>query len=77
MTVALRSPSRLGALIAVDNAPVDVGLKGDFGTYVQGMRQVEESKVMKQVEADAMLKAYVKVKALIRSQSRIPRSPLS
>ncbi|KAL8761842.1 MAG: hypothetical protein Q9184_002085 [Pyrenodesmia sp. 2 TL-2023] len=58
MTVALRSPSLLGALIPVDNAPVDAQLKGDFHKYLAGMREIEDAGVTKQLEADEILKKY-------------------
>jgi len=61
MTVALRSPELLGALIPVDNAPVDAVLKSDFHKYIQGMREIEDKQVSKQVEADDILKKFEKV----------------
>lgn len=61
MTVALRSPRLLKALIPVDNAPVDANLKSDFHKYVRGLREIEEAKVKKQVEADEVLKRHEKV----------------
>ena len=61
MTVALRSPQLVGALIPVDNAPVDANLKSDFHKYVQGLRDIEDAQVKTQVEADEILKLYEKV----------------
>ena len=61
MTVALRSPHLVGALIPVDNAPVDANLKSDFHKYVQGMRDIEEAQVKRQAEADDILKKYEEV----------------
>ncbi|KAL6712768.1 hypothetical protein ACLMJK_009609, partial [Lecanora helva] len=58
MTVALQSPRLLGAIIAVDNAPVDANLKNDFHQYVRGLREIEEAGISKQVEADHMLSKY-------------------
>ncbi len=60
MTLALRSPKAYSALVPVDNAPVDAALKGDFGTYVQAMREIEEStpKIKRQSEADKILLKY-------------------
>lgn len=58
MTVALRSPGLLSNIVSVDNAPVDAALKSDFGTYVQGMRRIEDAKVKKQSDADELLKPY-------------------
>lgn len=61
MTVALRSSHLVGALIPVDNAPVDANLKSDFHKYVQGMRDIEEAQVKRQAEADDILKKYEEV----------------
>ena len=61
MCVALAWPNKVANLIPVDNAPVDAALKSDFGTYVQGMREVTNRKVTKQSEADEILKPYAKV----------------
>lgn len=58
MTVALRSASLIGALIPVDNAPVDALLKSDFGRYLEGMREIESTGIRKQVEADHILSKY-------------------
>lgn len=61
MTVALRSPHLVGALIPVDNAPVDANLKSDFHKYIRGMREIEEAQVKRQAEADDILKKYEEV----------------
>lgn len=61
MTMALRSPNRLKALVPVDNAPVDAVLKSDFSKYVQGLQEVERAKVSKQIDADEILKSYEEV----------------
>ena len=58
MTVALRSPQLLGALIPVDNAPVDAYLKSGFHQYAQGLREVEEAMVIKQAQADSILQRF-------------------
>lgn len=55
MTVALRQRVPISALIPVDNAPVDAALKSDFAKYVQAMRRIEDARVTKQSDADAML----------------------
>lgn len=62
MTVALRSPNTVSALVPVDNAPVDANLSSDFPKYMQGMREIEEAGVKKQVEADTILKKYEEVR---------------
>lgn len=61
MVVALRSSTSIGALIPVDNAPVDATLKSDFSKYVQGLRNVEETRVAKSIEADDILRKYEEV----------------
>ena len=61
MTVALRDPVSIGALISVDNAPADVTLKSNFNKYTRGLRDIEAAKVARQAEADEMLKAYEEV----------------
>ncbi|KAL8739271.1 MAG: hypothetical protein Q9181_000001 [Wetmoreana brouardii] len=58
MTVALRSPCLLEALIPVDNAPVDVSLKGDFRKYLEGLQEVENVGIKRQAEADHILSKY-------------------
>jgi pimeloyl-ACP methyl ester carboxylesterase len=58
MTLALRNPHIISALIPVDNSPIDAALKSDFGKYVQGMRAVEDANVSKQSDADAILQKY-------------------
>ena len=61
MTLALRSPKQLKALVPVDNAPVNATLKSDFSKYVQGLQEVERAKVAKQIDADEILRSYEKV----------------
>jgi pimeloyl-ACP methyl ester carboxylesterase len=58
MTVALRRPSLVGALIPVDNGPADAVLKGNFPKYTFGMKKVLEANVTKAGEADRMLQEY-------------------
>ena len=55
MTLALRSPNLLRAVVPVDNAPVDASLSSDFPKYAQAMREIEEVQPKKQVEADQIL----------------------
>lgn len=68
MTTALRRRSEIGALIAVDNAPVDAVLTSEFPRYIQGMRRILDAKVTKQAEADNILKSYEEVCARIGSK---------
>ena len=70
MVVALRSPSLVANLIPIDNAPVDAALKSDFGKYVKGMQKIEQAKVTKQSEADAILTEYEEVRSNAASISR-------
>lgn len=58
MSVSLRRPDLVANLIVVDNAPVSATLHSSFGTYVRAMRQIEESSLTKQSEADAILQQY-------------------
>jgi len=58
MTVALRSPTKVSALIPVDNAPADAVLKSDFAKYTYGMRKIVEAGVTNAKEADQILQEY-------------------
>jgi pimeloyl-ACP methyl ester carboxylesterase len=58
MALALRNPQTISALIPVDNSPIDAALASDFGNYVQGMRVIEDAKLTKQSDADAVLQKY-------------------
>ena len=61
MTLALQSPDMVNDLVAVDNAPVDASLGGEFARYVQGMKKIDESDVTRLADADAILEPYEKV----------------
>ena len=65
MTLALRSPKLISALVPVDNAPFDALLKSNFAKYVMVMRRIDEAKVTKQVEADEILKTVEEVSFLL------------
>ncbi|OQV05229.1 hypothetical protein CLAIMM_10005 isoform 2 [Cladophialophora immunda] len=60
MTLALRQPERYSALVPVDNAPVDAALRGDFGKYLDAMREIDElrPRLKRQSEADKILAKY-------------------
>ncbi|KAL2004842.1 hypothetical protein VTN00DRAFT_3115 [Thermoascus crustaceus] len=58
MTVALRNPDLVSALIPVDNSPINAPLRSDFAKYVRGMKAIEEAKVSKQSDADKILQEY-------------------
>ena len=66
MTVALRYPELLRALVPVDNAPIDANLKSAFYGYAQGMREIEEQQVIKQGEADKILEKYEKGREIFK-----------
>ena len=55
MTVALRKPSLISSIIAVDNAPIETALHSSFGGYVRAMHKIEDSHLTKTKEADAIL----------------------
>lgn len=61
MTVALEHPESVNDIISVDNAPIDAALLSNFGTYVQGMKRIEDAGVTRQSEADQILQEYEKV----------------
>lgn len=78
MTLALRSPDAVGALISVDNAPVDASLTSDFVKYLQGMRDIDNGHVRKQADADDMLKKYVEASPIRQFLlTNLVRSPKS
>ncbi|KAG8420408.1 hypothetical protein J3459_011095 [Metarhizium acridum] len=58
MTLALRSPEMVSNVVAVDNAPVDVALNGDFAKYIRGMKMIQGAKISRQAEADAILQNF-------------------
>lgn len=59
MVAALRQPSRISSVIAVDNSPVRAASLGsDFATYVAAMQQVDAARVTRQRDADAILQSY-------------------
>ena len=66
MTLSLRSPRLLRAVVAVDNAPVDASLSSDFPRYVQGLREIEDTRPQRQAEADRILMNFEKVGLLRR-----------
>ncbi|KAG5927813.1 hypothetical protein E4U42_001751 [Claviceps africana] len=61
MTLALRSPELVTNVVAVDNAPVDVALNGDFTKYIKAMKKIEDAKVTRQSEADEILQKFEEV----------------
>ncbi|KAG6001750.1 hypothetical protein E4U21_003874, partial [Claviceps maximensis] len=55
MTLALRSPELISNIVAVDNAPVDKALNGDFNKYIRAMKKIEDANINRQAEADKIL----------------------
>lgn len=75
MTLALRSPHLVKALVPVDNAPAQAVLNSDFSKYIVALRHITKARVSRQVEADAILKIYEKVghrKAACRWKEETP-----
>lgn len=62
MALALRSPEVISSIIAVDNAPVDMALNGDFTKYIKAMKEIQDANVTRSNEADKILQNYEKVK---------------
>lgn len=58
MAFALKYPSRIQNIVAVDNAPIDAPLQRGFGRYVQGMNKIEQAGVTRLSEADKILQDY-------------------
>ncbi|OBT66030.1 hypothetical protein VE03_03161 [Pseudogymnoascus sp. 23342-1-I1] len=58
MAFALKYPSRIQNIVAVDNAPIDAPLLRSFAKYVQGMKKIEQAGVTKLSEADKILQDY-------------------
>ncbi|KAK6534657.1 hypothetical protein TWF281_005963 [Arthrobotrys megalospora] len=58
MSVALRSPSLIQDIIAVDNAPVNAQLGRQFAQYLQAMNRIENTAIINMKEADEILAAY-------------------
>lgn len=58
MALALRSSNVLKALVSIDNAPVRAALKSNFSNYIEGLRQVEKARVLRQSEAEEILKTF-------------------
>lgn len=67
MTLALRSPEMVSNVVAVDNAPVDVSLDGDFVKYIRGMKMIQGAKISRQAEADAILQNFEEVPFVLQT----------
>lgn len=62
MTVALRMPRLVRAVISVDNAPVNATLQSEFSKYIEGMRKIESANIEKLKDADNLLKPFEEVR---------------
>lgn len=58
MVLALKTPGIVSDIVAVDNAPIDAALLGNFGTYVRGMKEIDRKHVARQADADKILEPY-------------------
>lgn len=58
MAVALGSPDTVSSIVAVDNAPVDAALDGNFPKYIRGMKKIQNANVTRLAEADAILQEF-------------------
>lgn len=65
MTLSLREPKSLEALVSVDNAPITTPLEGTFSRYIQGMRDIEKLNITKRGEADHIMSLYEKVRVCV------------
>lgn len=61
MTIALKHPERISNIIAVDNAPIDAVLASGFGSYVRGMKKIENARVTRLSDADKILQEVEEV----------------
>lgn len=68
MTLALKAPHIVQDIVSVDNAPLDAALLSSFGSYIQGMRKIEDAGVTRQAEADKILQDYEEVVQLCRTE---------
>ncbi|CAG8700367.1 6346_t:CDS:2 [Cetraspora pellucida] len=59
MTMALMQVAQIDQLIVVDSAPTDAHLSKEFDTYVGAMKKIEQVGVVKQSQADEILKSYI------------------
>ncbi|KAG5982890.1 hypothetical protein E4U55_001182 [Claviceps digitariae] len=58
MTLALLYPELVSKIIAVDNAPVDAALNGDFCKYIRAMKNIQDANITRQAEADRILQNF-------------------
>ncbi|CAO3621598.1 unnamed protein product [Mucor hiemalis] len=58
MTLALRRPEIASKLIAIDMAPIQIKLSGEYNKHVEAMREINRLKLKKQKDADKILEGY-------------------
>ncbi|KAF0534977.1 alpha/beta hydrolase [Gigaspora margarita] len=59
MTIALMQVPQIDQLVVVDSAPTNTSISKEFATYVDVMKKVEQTEVMKQSQADEIMKGYI------------------
>ncbi|CAG8537092.1 4687_t:CDS:10 [Dentiscutata erythropus] len=59
MTIALMQAPQIDQLVVVDSAPTNAYISKEFSTYVEVMKKVEQAGVMKQSQADEIMKGYI------------------
>ena len=73
MAVALGSPDTVSSIVAVDNAPVDAALDGNFPKYIRGMKKIQNANVTRLAEADAILQEFEPVRSCTCGPATLPR----
>ncbi|EFR03438.1 abhydrolase domain-containing protein [Nannizzia gypsea CBS 118893] len=60
LTLALRSPSLVSSVVAIDNGPIRLPLTDDFPRYIRGMRHIQSqaTPVSSLSQADSLLSQY-------------------
>ncbi|CAG8779721.1 2312_t:CDS:2, partial [Acaulospora morrowiae] len=59
MTMALRQEQQLDRLVVVDSAPVNSRISQEFKRYIDVMKKIEQVGVVKQSQADEIMKNYI------------------
>ncbi|CAG8826277.1 28413_t:CDS:2, partial [Racocetra persica] len=59
MTMALMQVPQIDQLVIVDSAPIDARMSKEFDTYVEIMKKIEQIGVVKQSQADEIMKSYI------------------
>ena len=61
MAMALRQVPHVEKLVVVDSAPVSARMSSEFSTYIDAMKKIEQTGVVRQSKADDVMKDYVPV----------------